>query len=640
MDTDDPQGSAGDGDGYGDVDAAAGESSQATLDASDIEAALRVFRTLAADPALKRHAATDPAVRALLDTARAAVAPTPEDAKQRRLHKKKARLDRDRAVLADSGIRHLRAVAAVGLPAAPVQLAIAPAPGSSGGGSVTGNPVPPRLGNRAANDDFVVRLEEAERAESERKSQALAAAAPVLPARIAGDDKSSESRGANDADASIDSGVPESGLGDAEHDGELDAELDAEVAAQRERLRSFLGAAGTEDPRAALPPPRRLHFKRSCHICGVLFDILHPFYDQMCLSCADLNFAKRYVIALRLIRMGATVVVTTRFPHDAAKRFASEPDAASFAGRVVVYGLDFRDIPMLHHFTAHLAARLPRLDAIINNAAQTVRKPPAFYEHLLETERAGASAGPPPDVAGIVRVVDSFRLADRYVFRTAAAIPAAATASVSATSPAVLPLAVIQPPPELADPADPEVEAFLATVGASSSSGSHADVATPAASAASSWTPSPAALSQVALVAGDAAPTSASAALHFPAGAYDRDGQQVDLRTVNSWKLELGQISTAELVECHAINAFAPWVLISELRPLMERTGSVRPMESNSTVLWDKNPVHEWDKRKYQPPPLDEIDGAMRVLDPLLRGVRGEEHLWGVFLKNYRPTRW
>ncbi|KAJ1557715.1 hypothetical protein HK405_015333, partial [Cladochytrium tenue] len=447
---------------------------------------------------------------------------------------------------------------------------------------------------------------EAERAESERKSQALAAAAPVLPARIAGDDKSSESRGANDADASIDSEVPESGLGDAGRDAELDAELDAEVAAQRERLRSFLGAAGTEDPRAALPPPRRLHFKRSCHICGVLFDILHPFYDQMCLSCADLNFAKRfstadltgrvclvtggrvkigYVIALRLLRMGATVAVTTRFPHDAAKRFASETDAASFAGRVVVYGLDFRDIPMLHHFTAHLAARLPRLDAIINNAAQTVRKPPAFYEHLLETERAGASAGPPPDVAGVVRVVDSFRLADRYVFRTAAAIPAAATASASATSPAVLPLAVIQPPPELADPADPEVEAFLATVGGS---GGHADVATPAASAASSWTPSPAALSQVALVTGDAAPTSAAAALHFPAGAYDRDGQQVDLRTVNSWKLELGQISTAELVECHAINAFAPWVLISELRPLMERTGSVRPMESNSTVLWDK----------------------------------------------------
>ncbi|KAI8616454.1 hypothetical protein BC830DRAFT_1161171 [Chytriomyces sp. MP71] len=161
----------------------------------------------------------------------------------------------------------------------------------------------------------------------------------------------------------------------------------------------------------------------------------------------------------------------------------------------------------------------------------------------------------------------------------------------------------------------------------------------------------------------------------------------------------MGQISTIEMMECHTINTFAPWVLVSELKSLMEASGpmdgiilpageffdkyivNVSAMEgqfyrskqkfhphtnmakaSLNMMTWtaakgfaevgifmtavdtgwitDEQPQHLWEKRELQPPPLDEWDAAMRVIDPVLCGVRGEERVWGVFLKNYRPTRW
>eukprot|EP01034_Spumella_vulgaris_P036221 gene36221-44682_t len=58
----------------------------------------------------------------------------------------------------------------------------------------------------------------------------------------------------------------------------------------------------------------------------------------------------------------------------------------------------------------------------------------------------------------------------------------------------------------------------------------------------------------------------------FPSNKYDVDGQQMDLRVESSWVQSVGQISTIEVMEVHAINALAPWVLISELRPVMGQT--------------------------------------------------------------------
>ena len=154
-------------------------------------------------------------------------------------------------------------------------------------------------------------------------------------------------------------------------------------------------------PRDAATPARR------CYVCKREYATLHFFYDQLCPECAAFNYAKRgeladlsgrvalltggrvkigYQAGLKLLRAGAELIVTTRFPRDAVRRYAAEPDYAAWAERLTVYGLDLRHTPSVEAFCAGLLATRPRLDFIINNACQTVRRPPAFYAHMLAAE--------------------------------------------------------------------------------------------------------------------------------------------------------------------------------------------------------------------------------------------------------------
>src|SRR5688500_4023335 len=149
---------------------------------------------------------------------------------------------------------------------------------------------------------------------------------------------------------------------------------------------------------------------RHCYVCKEKYTAVHHFYDQLCPACAELNFRKRteladlrgrvalltggrvkigYQAGLKLLRCGAHVIVTTRFPRDAAKRYAQEPDFGDWSDRIEVYGLDLRHTPSVELFCREMLTR-SRLDFIINNACQTVRRPPEFYTHMLEEEKAAA----------------------------------------------------------------------------------------------------------------------------------------------------------------------------------------------------------------------------------------------------------
>ena len=428
------------------------------------------------------------------------------------------------------------------------------------------------------------------------------------------------------------------------------------------REASVFVAPKPEAHKAAAPPPGpTLNTPKTCYVCKAEFRTLHFFYDALCPECAAFNYEKRfqsapldgrvavvtgarvkigYQAALKILRAGGRVVATTRFPHDAAQRYAREADFDAWKDRLQVHGLDLRHSPSVEIFTRYLEQSLGRLDILINNACQTVRRPPAFYAHLLDVE-ARALRELPAEIRPLLE-------------------PHHACA------------AALDGPPQLAHAAGVDATGLDAWHRGGSGVG----------------LTSSAALSQVAYAYDD----EARRLDLFPAGALDVDLQQVDLRTRNTWRLTLAEVQTPEMLEVHLINAVAPFILCSRLKPLMarHRTGdkhmvNVSAMEGifsrgtktdrhphtnmakaalNMMTLtsardyvndgihmnavdtgWvtDEDPAQHAARKKDEldfQPPLDVVDGAARICDPFFSGLITGEHFWGKFLKDYKPSGW
>jgi hypothetical protein len=251
---------------------------------------------------------------------------------------------------------------------------------------------------------------------------------------------------------------------------------------------------------------RILHDSIECHICSNKFKQVHYFYHKLCPDCAQLNYQKRnlivdltgkialvtggrikigYEICLRLLRCNSSVIVTTRFPKDCAMRFAQEHDYEQFKDRLKVYGLDFRHIPSVISFAQFVSQTFPRLDILINNAAQTIRRPPMFYEDIAKKEQLDSV---PESIRGIIG----------YDW----VMPVRINASLQNN--AVNELSLIG-------------SNNTVSVNSTGISGL---------------------MSQLPLVIGDEERNTSV----FPKGVYDINNEQLDLRTENSWTLQLQQV--------------------------------------------------------------------------------------------------
>ena len=429
-----------------------------------------------------------------------------------------------------------------------------------------------------------------------------------------------------------------------------------------ERDRELLEQQAWKPKDGAPDPANLLEEPANCYICKESYRELHSHYDALCPSCATLNWEKRsqtadlsgrvalitgsrvkigYEASLMLLRAGVELIATTRFPCDSARRFAAEQDYGDWSGRLHIFGLDLRHTPSVEAFAKHINGSFDRLDFLLHNACQTVRRPPAYSAHLMEGEAPGDLE---PSVRNLLRGHEQL-LADL------GAQPAEQVAQLSGA----------------VDPADLSVQSHKkpsALVGLTQASG----------------------MSQL-----DILDENKERGL-FPEGMLDGDGQQLDLRSKNSWRMELSEVPTVELIEVQLVNAIAPFVLNARLKNLMAKTGtrdqhvvnvsamegqfyrtfkttrhphtnmakaSLNMMTRTSAAdffqsgihmnsvdtgwVTDEDPFEAAVKKEQEQrfaPPLDCIDGAARIVDPIFVGFNTGVHCWGQFLKDYEPARW
>jgi len=331
-----------------------------------------------------------------------------------------------------------------------------------------------------------------------------------------------------------------------------------------------------------------------------------------------------YEIVLKLLRAGAFVLTTTRFPSDCALRYSREADFDTWKDRLEVCGpFELSDMRLVERFCDQLVLRFPRIHVLINNAAQTLTRRDGWEARMASLEDKAATSLP---------------TAARILLRT----------------PVQLSMAI----------GDQEESSALVRVARPGSD-------------ETMW-------------------AEATQLADFPDGLLDESRQPLDLSAKNSWSCRLGEISTLELLQTLAANTAAPFIMCSRLACRLsppEENGSyghiinVSAMEGKFAAKFKSTGHPHTNMAKaglnmlthtsapdlfhrrilmncvdtgwvtdmapggvgrvastqdtFVGPPLDEVDGAARVLDPIFRHINDPAWLVrGKFFKNYYVSAW
>ncbi|GAA3777020.1 SDR family oxidoreductase [Flavobacterium ginsengiterrae] len=360
----------------------------------------------------------------------------------------------------------------------------------------------------------------------------------------------------------------------------------------------------------------KLNLPKNCYACNRSYKLAHSFYTRLCPECAEENYEKRFqnidlkgrnviltggrvkvgfATALKLLRNNANVVLTTRFPALALEQFKQENDFEHWKDNLIIYGLDLRNLNAINDFISFYKAKFKSVDILINNAAQTIKYTDEYYQPLIRKEE---------------NLLDLFSSNKKLIANKT--------------------------------PVAGEVKA---------------------------------------LEYGFEEKTEL---------ALSRFGQPVDNREKTSWNSTLEEISMYELVEVNLINQIAPYFLIKELKSLFLNSEfkerfivNVTSSEgifsyTNKTIFhphtnmtkaalnmmtltsakefaedaifmtsvdvgWISTGAKEsLRKKQFEDgyiPPLDSVDGASRILDPIAQGINGN-CIFGVLLKNYKVSAW
>ena len=420
---------------------------------------------------------------------------------------------------------------------------------------------------------------------------------------------------------------------------------------------------------------------KSCYICKqrLGLDNINKFYGTLCNKCGDYNYSFRtmeldfkgriaivtggrvkigYYIVKKLLSYGCKVITTSRFPNDALSRFKEDPDYDIFKNNLIIYPIDFRIFQSTVKFVNYIKDNCSHIDFLINNAAQTVRRNTEYYEYLLPIELKKLNKEDDnkiikndylelkKNISEDLIKEESFELSDdqknemtkKYERREILNSLAALIKNKDPENEEILPLSVIASQIKIMEEKEQ---------------------------------------SKIYIMGGDGQP-------------YDFT------KGKNSWNLELDEISFQEFTEVQIINAWTPYYLCAKLKPMMMKspfqdkyivnvtavegifnhfkrtthvhtnmakaalnmltrtcgkylekdkiymtcvdTGWVSHMNEMTKVIEGEN--KDYSENEMANVPLDELDGAMRVLHPIIEGIKNKNYMYGILLKDYVKSKW